>query len=365
MGNESIRVVVGMSGGVDSSVAAALLLEQGYSVIGAMLRLWSPPGFDEDNRCCSPDAVTVARRVSAKLGIPFYVIDAQEIFYERIVQTFIVDYQSGLTPNPCILCNQWIRWGFLLQTAIDLGGQYLATGHYARVMQRSDGMYEILKGIDPGKDQSYVLSALNQDQLAQTMLPLGGMDKQAVRNFAQQHKLPSAKRPDSQDLCFTGGRNYRDFLRDFAPQTNQQGQIRTRKGEIIGEHTGLADYTIGQRKGLRIAYREPLYVIDKDQENNALIVGTRSELGHNKMIVDQFHWILGEAPAAQFVSDVKIRYKSPIIQGRIDMINKSKMEVRFQQPVRDITPGQRAVLYDEDRVLGGGVIISAQTEEVL
>lgn len=359
---EPQTVVIAMSGGVDSSVAAALLLEQGYRVIGMMLRLWSAPGTEESNRCCTPDAMFQARRVAAQLSIPFYAIDAQQPFYDRVVTYFLDSYTAGDTPNPCMVCNRQIRWGLLLEHTRLLGAEYLSTGHYARTQVSPDGKIQLLRGLDPLKDQSYVLSGLNQDQLAHTLWPLGELTKPQVREHARQLGLAVAERPESQDLCFLGNADYHDFLRAYRPQASQPGPILNQAGALLGQHDGLPNYTIGQRKGLRIAAPEPLYVLRKDQTRNALIVGPLEQLGASECTVQQVNWIAGSPPAERFVSDVKIRYKSEPARATIQVgSDPSQANVFFDHPLRDITPGQFAVFYAGEIVLGGGMIHISQS----
>ncbi len=350
------RVVVGLSGGVDSSVAAALLVEAGYDVIGVMLRLWSEDGQEDRNRCCTPDAMAAARRVAAQLSIPFYAMDVKELFRRRVVQAFLDGYAAGVTPNPCIVCNRSIRWGFLLEQALGLGASYFATGHYARVRIDEKGQAHLYKGVDSRKDQSYVLSGLNQTQLRATLLPLGELEKPAVRELARKFGFSSAGRPDSQDLCFLGDGDYRDFLGRYVPGTLQPGKIVTTDGTAIGEHSGLAGYTIGQRKGLRIAYSEPLYVVDKRLDDNLLVVGTQAELGRRELRMSQMNWISGEAPASNFEADVKIRYKAEIARAAVSVLDGHLAVARFENSLRDITPGQLAVCYTGDEVIGSGTI---------
>jgi tRNA-specific 2-thiouridylase len=352
----SRHVVVAMSGGVDSSVAAALLVQQGYQVTGLMLRLWSESGRQDDNRCCTPDAMAQARRVAAMLGIPFYAIDAQEAFYQSVVQHFIQDYAQGLTPNPCLVCNRRIRWGFLLQHAQALGAGLLATGHYVRLRQDQQGRYEIWRAVDAHKDQSYVLHILSQQQLKHASFPLGEYTKPQVRQIARQLGLPVAERADSQDLCFLGGEDYRSFLLRHAPQVENPGPILNRQGQPLGEHRGLAFYTIGQRKGLGVASSRPLYVLSKDLQRNALIVGEESELGQSELTASEVHWVSGDPPAAPFRARVKVRYTAIPAWGTVTPQGERQAQVRFDQPVRDITPGQAAVFYIDEICTGGGII---------
>lgn len=348
-------VVVAMSGGVDSSVAAALLTEQGYPVLGIMLRLWSEAGQEAYNRCCAPEAVALARRVAEHLEIPFYVVDIKERFRQHVVAYFIEGYSQGITPNPCFACNRLIRWGALLDYATAMGARYLATGHYARLRRRG-GRVELLRARDRNKDQSYVLSALSQEQLQKTIFPLGDMTKNEVRRLAADHHLPVATRPDSQDLCFITDGDYRAFLRRHAPAVERPGPILDHQGQVLGQHGGLAFYTIGQRKGLGVSAPQPLYVLEKDRETNSLIVGPRSQLGSASLTAAEVNWIAGSPPTEPFRASVKIRYRAPVATALVTPLNGDRAQVVFDQPLADITPGQRAVFYDGDLCLGGGVI---------
>lgn len=352
-------VVVAMSGGVDSSVAAALLVEQGYDVTGVMLRLWSEPGTEESNRCCTPDAMAGARRVAARLGIPFYALNAQEIFRGTVVQSFLDGYRDGITPNPCILCNQLIRWGFMFEQAREMGADFMATGHYARLRNSPDGKVELLRAHDSGKDQSYVMSVLTQDKLQHTMFPIGGMQKSEVREEARRFGLSVAERGDSQDLCFLAGQDYRAFLKRHIPEVAQPGKIVTSEGRKVGEHEGLAFYTIGQRKGLGIAAPRPLYVIEKDVNSNELVIGEEKDLGRDGLIAVGVNWISGEAPGQPFEAEVKIRYRANFTRAFIQPQGTDRVKVYFPGPMRDITAGQRIVIYNGEVVLGGGVIQSS------
>jgi tRNA-uridine 2-sulfurtransferase len=352
------KVVVAMSGGVDSSVAAALLVEQGYEVIGMMMRLWSESGKEADNRCCTPDQMAQARRVSASLGIPFYAVDAQEVFHQRVVDYFIEGYSQGITPNPCLVCNRHIRWEFLLQRALAIGADYMATGHYARLKQDNQGRIQLLRAMDASKDQSYVLHVLDQKQLAHALFPLGKFTKQQVRQIAREKKISTAERPDSQDLCFLGQGDYRDFLiRHAGEQVQKQGLIVNKAGEHLGQHQGLAFYTIGQRKGLGIASPEPLYVLAKNLEQNLLVVGKKEELGQRELTAIGVNWISGETPGRPFRAQVKIRYMALEAWAEVTPLEANRVFVYFDEPLRDITPGQAAVFYQDEVCLGGGVIM--------
>ena len=351
------KVVVAMSGGVDSSVAAALLVEQGYEVIGMMMRLWSETGKEADNRCCTPDQMALARRVAALLGIPFYAIDAQEIFHKQVVGYFIEGYSLGNTPNPCLVCNRYIRWEFLLNRAIAIGADFMATGHYARLSKDHQGRVQLLRAADTAKDQSYVLHVLGQEQLAHALFPLGELTKPQVRQMARQFKIPTAERPDSQDLCFLGSGNYRDFLnRHTGEGVIKPGLIINQAGEELGHHQGLAHYTIGQRKGLGITSSDPMYVLEKNIEQNVLVVGSKGEQGQRELTATGVNWVSGVDPVNPFRSEVKIRYKAHMAPAEVTPLEGKRAFVRFDEPLRDITPGQAAVFYENDLCLGGGVI---------
>lgn len=355
---EKRNVVVAMSGGVDSSVAAALLVEGGHAVTGMMLRLWNEPGREEHNRCCTPDAMAEARRVANRLGIPFYVIDVRRAFRETVVEDFLRGYSQGITPNPCLVCNRQIRWGILLENALNMGVDYLATGHYARLRSNPDGSIELHRGLDANKDQSYVLSVLDQAQLVRTMLPVGELAKSEVRRLAQAFGLAVAQRADSQDLCFLAGQDYREFLARHAPEAVRSGVIIDRAGKVLGRHSGLAHYTIGQRKGLGVASQAPLYVLEKRMAENVLVVGQAEELGQRRLRAEQVNWISGKAPNSPFQAGVKVRYRSILHEAVVTPAGADQAEVEFVKPVRDISPGQRAVFYIGDRVMGGGMISS-------
>ncbi len=355
------RVVVAMSGGVDSSVAAALCVEAGYEVIGMMMRLWAEDHCEDDgapaqNRCCTPDQMADARIVADKLGIPFYVLDTREVFRGTIVRYFIDQYSAGMTPNPCLECNRHIRFEWLLNNALALDADYLATGHYARVRQSETGTFDLLKGRDDAKDQSYVLSVMGQPQLSHTLFPIGEYTKPEVRALAAKFGLPVASKHDSQDLCFLADNNYRRFLTEHAPESLTPGPIMLRNGTVIGEHTGLPNYTVGQRKGINLSWSEPLYVLSHDSTRNTLIVGPLAELGRDSLTAARVNWIDGNAPTEPFRAEVKIRYKARPASALITPLPDSRVAVRFESPLRDITPGQGAIFYEGERCLGGGII---------
>jgi tRNA-specific 2-thiouridylase len=349
------KVVVAMSGGVDSSVAAALLVEQGYDVAGVMLKLWSDSCGESENACCPPEAIAQAREVASVLGIPFYVLDTQDIFKKQIVDRFVESYRLGMTPNPCFDCNRMIRWGTLLGFALENGYEFMATGHYARLKREDSGLTHLLKGVDETKDQSYVLSGLVQSQLAHTLLPLGELKKTQVRELARSKGLPVAEKHDSQDLCFVGDAGYRDFVRRHSPVTFMPGEIVNSRGMHMGMHAGLENYTIGQRKGLGAGNAQPLYVMQKDVNKNRLIVGTRSELGRSVFDVRQLH-CLSEGLKPDVEYKVKIRYRSTPMDCHVVLQEDSSLQVLLQQPAMDVTAGQIAVFYQGDEVMASGMI---------
>ncbi|NHZ71604.1 MAG: tRNA 2-thiouridine(34) synthase MnmA [Aquificales bacterium] len=347
-----------MSGGVDSSVTAALLVEQGYEVVGMMMRLWSEPSCNANapaNRCCTPDQMADAQRVADQLSIPFYVIDVQQYFRDTIVQFFIDEHALGRTPNPCLECNRQIRFTHLLNQALALDANYLATGHYARLQHTAAG-YQLRKGIDTAKDQAYVLHMLTQEHLAHVLFPVGEYTKTEVRQLAQKFNLAVASKSESQDLCFLGDGDYRRFLREYSPETAVSGPILTSSGKELGQHQGLPSYTIGQRKGLGISTPQPVFVLRKDIQKNAVIVGSREELGQQALIARDVNWIAGSPPPTGQIVSVKIRYKANPMPAMIEKVANGRFRVKFQESVFGITAGQGAVFFDGDYCLGGGII---------
>jgi tRNA-specific 2-thiouridylase len=366
------RVVVGMSGGVDSSVAAALLKEQGYDVVGIMLRLWSEPTSDVgvervvENKCCSLESLADARRVAAKLDIPFYVVNVEEPFRETVVDYFYEEYTAGRTPNPCLRCNRHIRFTLLLERAGALGAEYLATGHYARVDgDPRTGQRRLRRALDTTKDQSYVLHVLSQWQLRHAVFPLGEYTKAQVRAMAAELGLGVASKPESQELCFVAANDYRGFMRRYAQATGRAaptaGPILDGEGRELGHHEGLASYTIGQRKGLGVSAREPLHVLRLDAERNAVIVGPAAALTRNLFTVARLTYPNEPVPEQPFTSDVKIRYKAAPVPAMVIPLGDGRAEVCLAEAQQAITPGQAAVFYggpERDVVLGGGIIES-------
>ncbi|MEN6529274.1 MAG: tRNA 2-thiouridine(34) synthase MnmA [Anaerolineaceae bacterium] len=348
----SKKVFVAMSGGVDSSVTAACLVEQGYEVTGVMLKLWKAnPTADN-----SEEPESKAREVARMLGIPFKVVDAREIFHQKIVNYFLESHRNGITPNPCFVCNAHIKWGLLLDYVLEAGGEYLATGHYARVKSDENGFFELWQGIDPQKDQSYVLAGLTQHQLAHALLPLGEITKSQTREIARRYEFNFQEVKESQDLCFLSGWDQNRFLEKYSPDLFVPGEIVTVEGQVIGTHIGLANYTIGQRKGIGSGFKEPLYVLKKNVSTNQIIVGTKKDLGQTKVLLRDIHWVSGEAPSLPASFQVKIRYKANPVSATLSKTEANECDMIFNQVVRDPTPGQYAVFYHGEQVIGSGVI---------
>lgn len=345
------RVVVAMSGGVDSSVAAALLVEQGYDVVGVMMRLWA----ENENKCCAPEAVNDARRVAAQLDIPFYLVNYEAEFRTCVVDYFIREYSRGRTPNPCLACNRHIRFGRLLRHAQALDAGFLATGHYAQIDKR-EGQFGLRMGADAQKDQSYVLYMLGQKELQQVLFPVGAYTKPQVREMARQRGLPVASKDESMEICFVTDDDYRRFLREHAPEAVRPGPILDTAGQEIGRHKGLPFYTVGQRRGLGIAAPEALYVIRLDMDHNALVVGPARELGQQALVAREVSYVSGSLPDKPVRVQAKIRYKAALADALWIPLEQDKAQVEFDAPLRDITPGQAIVAYLGDTVLGGGII---------
>ena len=356
------RVLVGMSGGVDSSVAALLLRRQGYEVIGVTMKLFGKP-FTADNApdegCCGANgAAQSARRVCEALGIPHYTLDMQEIFRHRVIENFISAYRECRTPNPCVECNRWLKFGAMWQRAAELGCEYIATGHYARI--GNDPGYEGLtlqRGRAAAKDQSYFLYGIPRELLPHILFPLGDFaEKEEIRSLARESRLPVAEAPESQDICFISG-SYRDFL-GAAGIKNRPGEIVNSLGEVIGRHRGLHNYTIGQRRGLGIAAAQPLYVLGYKTAENRLVVGTEAELYRTEMEVGEINLLTELNLSEELAAEVKIRYGSPAVPARLVAGEDGKrLRVGFREAQKAITPGQAAVFYAGDIVLGGGKII--------
>lgn len=351
------RVVAAMSGGVDSSVAAGLLVRDGYEVIGITMRLWTeedPGAARHHKRCCSVEDTDDARAAADALGIRHYVLNLEREFKEDVVDHFVREYSRGRTPNPCLACNDKVKFRPLLEHALALGADFLATGHYARV--RHGRKAELLQAIDPAKDQSYVLYTLGQEELTRTLFPVGEYQKEEIRRLAREWRLPNADKPDSADICFIPNGDYRAFVRDRVPVA--AGAIVDAAGREVGGHEGIVNYTVGQRRGVPArGNAEPLFVIDIDADENRVVVGRREELMADGLVADELSFVSGEVPAEEMSVQARIRYRSPAVPATLIPGGRgSEAEVRFEKPQRAVTPGQAVVFYDGERVLGGGTI---------
>ncbi|HXS68794.1 MAG TPA: tRNA 2-thiouridine(34) synthase MnmA [Candidatus Polarisedimenticolia bacterium] len=374
--NGKQRVVVGMSGGVDSSATAALLLEQGYDVVGITLKLWPQDCVSRaEDKCCGPQAVSDARSVCNKLGVPYYLIDEAAEFQSKVIQYFANEYKAGRTPNPCVMCNQNLKFGRLIERADQLGAQYIATGHFARVEKivgqasslsqtsqngdRQDACparYLLKRGKDLKKDQSYFLFSLRQDQLSRAMFPLGEKTKSDTREVARHCNLKTADKEESMEICFVPDNNYGKFLQQAKLAEKHRGEIVDVHGHVLGNHDGIEFYTIGQRKGLGITTPKPVYVVELDAESNRVVVGDETALDRDEFIVDRCNWIPFDDPPEQIEVMAKIRYNHPGTAATVLPIDRNKAKVKLHTPQRAITPGQAAVFYQADLVVGGGWI---------
>ena len=352
------RVLVAMSGGVDSSLAAALLLEQGYNVVGVTMRLSdeSRDSSPDDRSCCSLSSVNDARRAADMLGIPHYVMDFTESFEHAVMDYFFDEYLRGRTPNPCIACNRYIKFEGLLHKARELGASHIATGHYARIDRDEDGIYRLRKGVDLEKDQSYVLYHLNRKTLPYILFPLGGFTKNETRRMAEAYQLPVAHKAESQEICFVPRDDYKAYLRAKRPECAREGDIVDRTGNVRGRHEGVAFYTIGQRRGLGIAAPRPLYVTALDAVKNQVIVGAADEVYACELIASDLSWTMWDGLDQERSVQAKIRYGKREAPAQITPRDSKSVWVRFAQPQRAVTPGQSVVFYEKDIVLGGGVI---------
>ncbi len=347
-----------MSGGVDSSTAAALLLEQGYEVVGITLKLWPQDCLSRaEDKCCGPQAVADARAVCHRLGIPFYLVDEAAEFQRSVIDYFAAEYRAGRTPNPCVLCNEKLKFGTLLTRARQLGAEYVATGHYARVERDpASGRHLLKRGRDPRRDQSYFLFSLRQDQLARALFPLGELHKTDTRRAARQRALKTADKEESMEICFVPDNDYGGFLQKAKLVQPHRGEIVDLQGRVLGHHEGIEFFTIGQRRGLRIAASRPLYVVDLDPERNRVVVGGAEDLGRDEFGVERCNWIAFAEPPPSLEVMVKIRYNHPGTPGVVTPRPDGGARVKLLTPQRAITPGQACVFYQGDLVVGGGWI---------
>lgn len=356
-------VLVGMSGGVDSSVTAALLKRAGYEVVGITMQIWHRSNTFENagamQGCCTVDAIDDARRVAAMLDIPYYVPNFRDEFAGAVVDDFAREYREGRTPNPCVRCNQFVRFDGLIRRADELGIDLVATGHYARVVFDEElAEFVLLKGVDLRKDQSYMLHTLQQDHLRRTLFPLGELTKQQTRALARELHLPVAEKPDSQEICFVAGDNYKDFLVRHAGVVDRPGEIVDLEGMVVGAHNGIHKFTVGQRRGLKIAAADPRYVVELRPQENRVVVGGRDDVSFDLLECSRLSFT-GSRRSEKFDCGVKIRYRTPEKPGTVQLRGPTA-SVRFDAPAWGAAPGQLAVFYDGDRVLGGGTIDSAR-----
>ena len=364
-------IAVAMSGGVDSSVVAGMLHRRGESVIGLTMQLWNQRRLPElapdrpTGRCCSLDDVYDARRVAQQLGIPYYVVNFERRFEEQVVKPFIDDYMAGRTPIPCTLCNNFIKFDQFLEMADGVGAQRIATGHYSRVdWNAATERWELRRSADRSKDQTYFLFGLTQAQLARTLFPLGGFQKSEVRELARELNLATSEKPDSQEICFVPNGDYAAFIDSYfreqgvAP-ADVRGELVTTDGRVVGEHSGVHHFTVGQRRGIGVAAREPLYVIATEPATRRVVIGRNDDLLRATMRVEGINWISIAPPSSPVRASVKIRNKHAAAEATVTPIDDTRAEVRFNEPQRAVTPGQGAVFYSGDLVLGGGWICSS------
>lgn len=354
----SKKALIAMSGGVDSSIATKLMKDAGYECIGCTMKLYDNEdvGISKGHTCCSLDDVEDARNVAVANEMPYYVLNFREGFNECVVRRFVDAYENGRTPNPCIDCNRFMKFDKLFIKAKELGCDYVVTGHYARIEQSGD-KYILKKGLDDTKDQSYVLYSMTQEQLKHTLFPIGNLRKTEVREIAEENSFINANKPDSQDICFVPDGDYAKFIKRHTGKDYNRGKFIDLEGNVLGEHKGIINYTIGQRKGLGIAFKVPLYVVDIRPEENVVILGDDKALFSTTLEAGDFNWISGEVPEGEIECKVKVRYRQKEQSARVITLDDNKVRIEFETPQRAITKGQAAVLYDGDVVLGGGTIL--------
>jgi tRNA-uridine 2-sulfurtransferase len=354
------KVMLGMSGGVDSSVAAAVLLDKGYDVIGVTMQIW--PDMEEDRQkteggCCSLSAVDDARRVANRLGIPYYVMNFKEVFEKKVIDYFKDEYLKGRTPNPCIACNRHVKFDAMLNKATAMGIDYIATGHYAKIdFDEASRRYLLKKSVTDKKDQTYALYTLTQEQLARTLMPIGDYPKERVREMAKEIGLTVATKPDSQEICFVEDNDYGKFISENTNHEIKPGYFVDTKGNILGKHKGIVHYTIGQRKGLGIALGKPMFVVEINIQTNKVVLGDETEVFSNSLIASDLNFITIDKLNREMKVKAKIRYSAKESEATIYPLEEDKVKVVFDNPVRAITPGQAVVFYDDDNVVGGGTI---------
>ena len=355
------RVVVAMSGGVDSSVTAAMVAEQGWDAIGISMRLYDTPPSSYTKSCCSPDDLFDARMVADELGIPFYVANYQQEFHTRVIDYFVDEYQQGRTPNPCVACNNHLKFDILLQRSLALGAKYLATGHFVRV-DRSAEVPLLKKGLDDSKDQSYFLFGIPRSCLHRVMFPLGEMTKAQVRERARALNIETAEKPESQEICFVAGTSYKDFVAErLAAGERVPGKMKHVDGRVLGDHDGIHNFTIGQRKGLGISWHEPLYVQAIRPKEGTVVVGPKAGLYARGLVAERCNWLSFDRPAGPMECEVRIRYRSKPVPALVTVgADATTAFVEFEQPQKAVAPGQAAVFYRGDEVLGGGWIEEAR-----
>ena len=355
------KVVVGMSGGVDSSVAACLLKEQGYDVIGVTMQIWQdedPDESAENGGCCGLSAVEDARRVAWSLGIPYYVMNFRREFKDAVMDYFVDEYLHGRTPNPCIACNRFVKWEALLSRSMDIGADYIATGHYARIEKLPNGRYTIRNSVTAAKDQTYALYNLTQDQLKRTLMTVGDYTKDEIRQIAEDRGLAVAKKKDSMEICFIPDNDYAKFIEQAVEKVPGAGNFVDKDGNILGRHKGITHYTVGQRKGLSLSLGHPVFVTEIRPDTNEVVIGSGEEVFSDYLVCSDLNWMAVDGLHGEEREVMaKIRYSHKGAPCRIRELPDGKVECRFETPQRAVTPGQAVVFYEEDHVFGGGTIL--------